>query len=263
MNDETPIPTARLPESPPPSRRGKAKGVGSIYVRNRVWWISYSINGKRERESSHSENRADAVRLLKDRLGRIGRHEPVGAAISRTTVADLKKILLDSYAATGSRSVKHAAMAFARLEHFFLPHQKAASITSDTLVAYKLHNDERGYKPATTEYDLAMLRRSFRLARSAGKVGSVPEFPAIKYDNVRKGFLEETDYRALLRELPEYLRPVLVVAYHSGWRTRSELLTRKVKHADLKLGTLMLEPGEGKTASRVSGFTPGCPKSRR
>ncbi len=37
---------------------------GSIYSRNRVWWIKYCRNGQPYRESSHSENYADAERLL-------------------------------------------------------------------------------------------------------------------------------------------------------------------------------------------------------
>ena len=67
MNEETPTPTARLPESPPgrSGKQAKTKGIGSIYQRGQKWWISYPVTGVRERESSQSENRADAVRLLK------------------------------------------------------------------------------------------------------------------------------------------------------------------------------------------------------
>lgn len=42
-------------------------------------------------------------------------------------------------------------------------------------------------------------------------------------DNVRKGFVVEEQYRALLDNLPPYLRPLLVVAYHVGNR-KGELL---------------------------------------
>jgi hypothetical protein len=43
------------------------RGLGSPYLRRRTWWIRYSVRRKRYRESSESENRADAVRLLKAR----------------------------------------------------------------------------------------------------------------------------------------------------------------------------------------------------
>ena len=34
-----------------------------------TWTISYSVHGKRHRESTGSTNRADATRLLKKRIG--------------------------------------------------------------------------------------------------------------------------------------------------------------------------------------------------
>ena len=43
------------------------------------------------------------------------------------------------------------------------------------------------------------------------------------------------------------LRPVFEAAYITGWRVRSELLTRQKTHVDLVNGWLRLEPGEGKT----------------
>jgi len=245
MNDINPTPT---PESPPgrPGKHAKTKGIGSVYLRGHTWWITYSINGVRERESSGSENRADAVRLLKDRLGRIGRHEPTGAAINRTTLADLKEIILTNYAANGSKSERYARGAFRRLEAYFKPHQKAASITTTELTGYVAYAKEGGYQPATIGYDLAILRHSYRLAHDAGKIGAVPKFPKLRFNNARKGFLTPGDYLILLGELPEHLRPVLTVAYYSGWRVRSELLTRQIKHVNLREGTLRLDAGETK-----------------
>jgi|SRR5208282_3835809 len=43
-------------------RTGKRKTAAT-------WWVQYSVRGKRYRESSGSLNRADAVKLLKKRLG--------------------------------------------------------------------------------------------------------------------------------------------------------------------------------------------------
>lgn len=236
------------PESPLAQTRkyAKTKGIGSVYQRGETWWISYSVNGVRERESSKSENRADAVRLLKDRLGSMGRHEPVGAAINRTTLGEIQEILLTDYAAIGSKSARYAEGGFRRLFRYFKPHQKAASITAAELKSYVAAAKERGYKPATIGYDLAVLRHGYRLARDAGKVGVVPKFPTLRFRNARKGFLTVPEYRILRNELPEELGPVLTVAYACGWRVKSELLTRKVKHVDLRESTLRLDAGETK-----------------
>jgi integrase len=47
------------------------------------------------------------------------------------------------------------------------------------------------------------------------------------------------------------------VAYATGWRTASELLTRQWKHVDFEGGWLRLDPGESKTgAARMFPLTP-------
>jgi integrase len=52
---------------------------------------------------------------------------------------------------------------------------------------------------------------------------------------------------SLVARLPEDLQIPVRVAAPTGWRMRSELLTRQWRHVDLKAGWLRLEPGEGKT----------------
>jgi integrase len=47
--------------------------------------------------------------------------------------------------------------------------------------------------------------------------------------------------------MPEYLKPVIQVAYITGWRIKSEILTRQKQHVDLGAGWLRLEPGETKS----------------
>jgi integrase len=76
-------------------------------------------------------------------------------------------------------------------------------------------------------------------------------------DNAWKGFFEREQYEAVLRHLPDFLRPVAAVAYITGWRTKSELLTRHRRHVDFANGWLRLEPGETKKgAARNFPFTP-------
>ena len=58
--------------------------------------------------------------------------------------------------------------------------------------------------------------------------------------NARTGFFEPEQYRAVMRHLPEYLKPLAAIAYITGWRTISELLTRQWRHVDLANGWLGL-----------------------
>lgn len=65
--------------------------------------------------------------------------------------------------------------------------------------------------------------------------------------NARAGFFERDDFERLRAALPADLRPPVLVAYLTGWRMTSEVLTRRWHHVDLKAGWMRLEPGETKT----------------
>jgi integrase len=76
-------------------------------------------------------------------------------------------------------------------------------------------------------------------------------------ENARKGFFEPEQYRAVVKQLPEHLRPLAAIAYITGWRAMSELLSRQWRHVDLGKGWLRLDPGESKNGEgREFPFTP-------
>jgi hypothetical protein len=142
-------------------------------------------------------------------------------------------MLLADYRANGRRSDDRAGQACAHLRRFFEGGCKARDITADRITAYQATRLEEGAKPSTVNYECAMLRRGFRLAARAGKVGVRPEFSMLEVHNTRTGFFEPDRYRAVLGHLPDYLKPVAEAAYITGWRTNSELLTRQWRHVDL------------------------------
>lgn len=212
-----------------------------------TWWISYSVRGQRHKEPANSTNRADAVRLLKQRIAESAAGKPVGPQVERTTLEDLIGMLLADYRANGHRSDDRAGHACAHVRHFFGADCKARDITADRITAYQAARLEERAKPSTINYEAAMLRRAFRLAAKAGKVAGRPEFDMLEVNNTRTGFFEPEQYRAVLSHLPDYLKLVAEAAYITGWRTKSELLTRQWRHVDLVNGWLRLDPGEGKT----------------
>jgi integrase len=222
-----------------------------------TWWISYSTHGKRHRENAHSTKEADAARLLKLRLGQAAIGMPVGPQVERTTLGDILKMVEVDYAANGRKSLARVKHAATHLKEFFDACAKARVITSDRISAYQAERLEQGAKPATVNYELAVLRRAFRLGGRAGKVAARPEIQMLHVENVRKGFFEPEQYRAVVKHLPEYLRPLAAIAYITGWRAMSELLSRQWRHVDLAKGWLRLDPGESKNGDgREFPFTP-------
>jgi integrase len=236
----------------------RMRGFGSCYQRSGgIWWCQYYVRGRRVRESSHSARLADAEKLLKLRHAEAASGKPVGSQTERTALRDLIEMLLNDYRANGRRSADRAEQACAHLRRFFGEDAKARDITADRITTYQANRLEAGAAVSTVNYECACLRRSFRLAVRAGKVAIRPEFDMLHVDNARQGFFEPEQYRAVLGFLPDYLKPVAIAAYITGWRTRSELLTREWRHVDLAAGWLRLEPGQGKTGQgRMFPLTP-------
>jgi integrase len=84
------------------------------------------------------------------------------------------------------------------------------------------------------------------LGERAEKVAKRPHIALLQENNARRGFLEAGQLRALLIVLPNDLKPVIEAAYLTGWRIRSELLSREWHHVDFKGGWIRSEPGEAK-----------------
>ena len=245
----------------------KTRGLGftfqPVYSQNGVkktaatWWICYSVHGRRIRENAHSTKEADAVRLLKQKIGEAGIGKVVGPQVDKTTLGDLIKMLSADYAANGRRSEDRMKYAVVHLKTFFDETSKARDISVDRITAYQAHRLAEKAKPSTVNYECAMLRRSFRLAVRAGRVAARPEFDMLHVSNARKGFFEPDQFRAVLKHLPQHLHAVATIAYATGWRTKSELLTRQWRHVDFANGWLRLDPNESKSGEpRVFPLTP-------
>lgn len=78
-------------------------GTGRVFQRGKVWWIQYGYRGEDLRESSKSTNQADAKRLLKKRLGEMGRGRLVGPSEEKLGFDDLATMIRNDYEARAMR----------------------------------------------------------------------------------------------------------------------------------------------------------------
>src|SRR5207253_982672 len=117
-------PLPRRPHRPPQPNGGTMKrrrtqqyGMGRVFKRRSrhtgkllsTWWIAYSVDGARVRESTNTEDRGAAVRLLRDRLTAVSDGAAMDPARERLTVAVLLDGLLAFYDRQGHRSRESAA----------------------------------------------------------------------------------------------------------------------------------------------------------
>ena len=80
----------------------------------------------------------------------------------------------------------------------------------------------------------------------------------------RSGFFEPAEFNAVEARLPVEVRPVARVAYITGWRLASEIVTRQWRHVDFAAGFVRLDPGETKNGKgRMSPSPPSYAASWR
>ena len=210
-----------------------------------TWWIQYHHRGLKKRESSHSANRNDAIKLLNRRLGDLSRGRAAGADAGKVTFGDLIRMLEDDYKANSIKSLERATDAIAHLKEAY-GSDRAVDIMGDRITGYIATRRETGNaKPATIHYELAILKRMFSLAVKAGRLEQRPYIPSIEVRNVRSGFFEEREFWAILMRLPEEVRAPAEFAFLTGWR-KQEILRLRWHQVDFHAGIIRLEPGTTK-----------------
>jgi integrase len=241
--------------APPGMTYTQAREAGALRE-SALWWIEFHYRGKRHREPTASANRMDAVRLLKKRLGESGHGKVISRDVDRTTFEDLAEMLINDYRANGRKSLDRAEDSVQHLRER-LTGVRACDITADRVTAYVAARLADGAANATVNRELSALKRMLRLGEIAGKVAHRPILSMLREHNTRTGFFEEPEFRAVVKHLPEDLRALFEVAYLTGWRVKSELLTRQWAHVDFRNGWLRLEPGETKNdEGRMFPLTP-------
>lgn len=248
--------------------RKEMRGLGSAY---RTKWtdkktgqirysprysIKYYHNKELIRELIPFTKESDAWKLLKKRHGELALGKPAGPTVARTMFEDMAAMLVNDYKANARRSLNRAEDALNHLRSFF-GSDRASDITSDRVTAYVTFRQGEKAANATINTELAALCRMFALGIRAGKIANKPHVAKLQLNNARKGFFESEQFFAVLKHLPDEIKPVAVTAYVTGWRVHDEILTRQKHHLDLKAAWLRLEPGETKNnEGRMFPLTP-------
>jgi integrase len=205
----------------------RRKGDGT-----QLFWCSYTIAGKRVRESTGTANKGDAEKFLAKRI--TGQTVPIKASIGA-----LLDNLITDYEING-QDVNWCKIYVEKHIRPSFGHIKAERIDKPTINIFIKSMLDAEYKNATINRCIALLRRAFTL-------GEVP-FPRIEKlqeNNVRTGFVDDAQFFALYEKLPEHQRPVALFAYETGCR-RGEVLKLKWSQIDFIHKVVRLNPGETK-----------------
>jgi integrase len=213
--------------------------------------MQYWHAGQRHRESTCCERPREAKDILRNKLLELDRlsKTPVPAG-NQLTVCDLYHSIERDYIINARKSLrdlkirwnKHLQSAFAGLQ--------AKRLTAEQIGAYIANRLEEKASNGTINRELAALKRMYKLAIKTGrlKFGQQPYFPMLKENNVRKGFVKDTQYADLARTTGEvglWLRTLFELGFIYGWR-KGELLGLRVSQVDMMERTIVLHAGETK-----------------
>jgi hypothetical protein len=135
---------------------------------------------------------------------------------------EIARDFLVDYQINDQKSIDKAIRSVCYLLKFF-GNMKVRDITTDKINLFIQGRREDGVSNAEINRETAALKRMFNLAIRAEKVFSKPYIPKLTEDNVRTGFFENPAFRAVLKKLPEPIKPVALFGYYTSWR-REEIV---------------------------------------
>lgn len=237
-------------------RKAKVCKCGESVARSsgRVWWIEYYDQNKRLRRERIGPNKEAADHRLREVLsaraeGRYIKKSPD----SRTTFKDLAKWYLDLADVETKKSYRRDKLSVSCLLPMF-GDRLLKDITPSMVERYKqqrlteITRHGGTTKPATVNRELACLKTMFNKAIKNGKATHNPAkgLKMLKEHNVRDRLLSREEFTRLLASSPDYLKPVLKVAYYTGMR-QGEILSLTWDQVDLKEGFFHLRAKDTKT----------------
>jgi integrase len=238
-----------------PKPRAKP-GSGMLYLRGETWWIKYHQDGRPFYESTKTTDERKARAILRDRLVKVDKGEPIVPRLDRVTYDDAAKALRDHYSVTGARDLTEAGYRLAHLDHYFKSRRLASIGTRDS-EAYALTRQGQGASNGSINRELAVLGRMLRLAYEHNRLARLPVLRKLEESAPRQGFFEPAAFAAVRRRLSPDLQVAVTISYVYGWRMQSEVLALEQRQLNLDAGTLTLDPGQTKNGEgRVVVLTP-------
>jgi hypothetical protein len=141
----------------------RTKGTGSIFKRGNIWWITYVRNGVPVPESSRSQDKAEADRLLKQRLGEIAISKEVTP--EKATINDLCGLVIADYRIRKLRDLKTVEWQYRAHIKRAIGSMLASRFGTKQARDYILSRRAEGAQDATLNRELAIIRRGFVLGR--------------------------------------------------------------------------------------------------
>lgn len=223
----------------------------TISKRNGKYYCRFQLNGERHhklcagatsiKEAEKIEN-AFKYKLQQIQNGVIPKEE------KNLPLYKLKQIYL-AYSETNNRNFEHNKYSVNIIMGYFGENRIAQDILPKDIEAFKEWlRTERHLKNASINRYLEILSKMFNLGIDNGKLSTNPvsKVKKLQEDNHKIRFLTVEEEVRLYKALPEFLKPIVTVALHTGMR-RGEILNLKWSNIDFDYGFIeLLQTKSGK-----------------
>ena len=220
------------------------------FKRGGIYWLGFYVNGNEGRESTGLRDEAQAEKARQRREKELHAHEVTGQQFitqrDRKRMMDellndvASKLLLEGKGSPQNLStIAGAKKAFGRY--------RALSLTSRDVDTFAQTRLDAGYAPAS-------INRVTQMVQQACKLAGLPCPRITRLDesnNVRTGFFEVGEFRAVLAGLPADLQDFVLFGYMTGWRKGeiSKLRWQDVEHTTIELRAQNAKNGKARSVA--------------
>lgn len=211
------------------------------YLKKKAWFIDYYQGGKRRRESiGPSKKQAELV--LKKRMIEIAEGKFLDVKKEeKIKFEEFANTFLELHSKLNKKNrvfVRDEGLIKNLSSHF--AGKRLSEITPQLIEKYKAARIKQ-VKPATVNRELACFKCMYNKAIEWGKTTDNPvrKVKLFKENNKRLRFLEKEEIIKLLDACVPYLKPIVIVALHTGMR-KSEILTLKWQNINFQHDVIYL-----------------------
>ena len=207
----------------------------AVYQRGDNWYVDFTFKGQRIRESI-GPSRKGAEKVIVKKKAEIAENKFLDVRKEPDPVKfhDFAKQYLQWAKANKKPSSYERDFYTMRIFDREFEAKNIQDVTTWQVEKYKLKRKEQ-FKPATCNREMALLKHIFSKAVEWGKMKENPAKKVKFFKGVvkRVRFLMPDEFRTLLSNCADFLKPIVTVAVHTGMR-KGEILGLKWDQVDLE-----------------------------
>ena len=231
-----------------------------LYKRGSVWWISYMKDGHQKCESTQTNNKRLARKILDMRRAEIveGRHVNLVKSHS-PGLKDFCSHYIESRADLQANTLKRYKSSSKNLEEYF-GSAPLSTITEARVEDFKRARLSTGSRAAGINRDLSLLRLLLRHAKRERYIAVNPLGSPDLFMNERKERLQARPFtmeeeQRLLAVAKGYLKPLILLLVDTGLRVGKEALPIRWTDLDLENGLIYVRQSKTQAGIRCLPMT--------